>query len=78
MLAPCVGLSFPDIATKEQWPIKGQKKKKKKKKNLPHLLSCMRGTRNVREKMHVIEMIMKICAQCSTVYGLTNSDAGGI
>ena len=74
MLAPCVGLFFPDIATKEQWPIKGQKKNK----NVPHLLSCMRGTRNVREKMHVIVMIMKICAQCSTVYGLTNSDAGGI
>ena len=25
LLATCVGLSLPDIAAKEQWPVKGQK-----------------------------------------------------
>ena len=44
----------------------------------PYLLSCMRGSRNVRKNMHVIKTIMKICMQCSTVCGMKNPDTGGI
>ena len=44
----------------------------------PHLLSCMRGSRNVRKNMHIIKTIMKFCAHWSTVCGMMNSDAGGI
>ena len=44
----------------------------------PYLLSCMRGSRNVRTNMHIIRTIMKFCAHWSTVCGMTNSDAGGI
>ena len=40
----------------------------------PHLLSCMRGSRNVRKNMHIIKTIM----HWSTVCGMMNSDAGGI
>ena len=28
----------------------------------PHLLSCMRGSRNVRKNMHIIKTITKLCA----------------
>ena len=28
----------------------------------PHLLSCMRGSRNVRKNMHIIKTILKLCA----------------
>ena len=41
----------------------------------PYLLSCMRGSRNVRENRHIIKTIMK---HWSTVCGMTNFDAGGI
>ena len=46
----------------------------------PYLLSCMRGSINVRKNMHIItcKTIMKFCAHCSTVCGMTNSDAVGI
>ena len=44
----------------------------------PYLLSCMRGSRNVRKNMHIIITIMKFCAHWSTVCSVTNSDAGGI
>ena len=44
----------------------------------PYLLSCMRGSRNVRMTMHIIKTIMKFCAHWSTVSGMANSDAGGI
>ena len=37
----------------------------------------MRGTRNVRKKIHFMKMIMKFCAKWNIVYGVTNSDAGG-
>ena len=45
---------------------------------LPYLLSCMRGSRNVRTNMHIIKTIMKFCAHCNTVCGMANFDAGGI
>ena len=32
----------------------------------PYLLSCMRGSRNVRTNMHIIKTIMKFCAHWST------------
>ena len=44
----------------------------------PYLLSCMRGSRNVRMNMHIIKTITKFCAHWSTVCGMANSDAGGI
>ena len=44
----------------------------------PSLLSCMRGSRNVRKNMHIIKTIMKFCAHWNTVCGMTNSDVGGI
>ena len=44
----------------------------------PYLLSCMRGSRNVRKNMHIIKTIMKFCSHWATVCGMTNSDAGGI
>ena len=44
----------------------------------PDLLSCRRGSRNVRTNMHIIKTIMKICAHWSTVCGMANSDAGRI
>ena len=44
----------------------------------PYLLSCMRGSRNVRKNMHIIKMIMKFCAHWTTVCGVTNSDPDGI
>ena len=44
----------------------------------PYLLSCMRGSRNVRTNMHIIITIMKFCAHWSTVCGMANFDAGGI
>ena len=45
----------------------------------PYLLSCIRGSRNVRKNnMHIIKTIMKFCAHWSTVSGMMNSDAGGI
>ena len=44
----------------------------------PYLLSCMRGSRNVRKNMHIIKTIMKFCAHWATVCGMTNSVAGGI
>ena len=44
----------------------------------PYLLSCMRGSRNVRPNMHIIKTIMKFCAHWSTVCGMAYSDAGGI
>ena len=43
----------------------------------PYILSCMRGSRNVRKNRHIIKTIMKFCAHWSTVCGMTNSDAGG-
>ena len=43
----------------------------------PYLLSCMRGSKNVRKNRHIIKTIMKFCAHWSTVCGMTNSDAGG-
>ena len=33
----------------------------------PYLLSCMRGSRNIRTDMHIIKAIMKFCAHWSTV-----------
>ena len=45
---------------------------------LPYLLSCMRGSRNVRKNRHIIKTIMIFCAHWSTVCSMTNSDAGGI
>ena len=30
----------------------------------PYLLSCMRGSRNVRTNMHIIKTITKFCAHC--------------
>ena len=45
----------------------------------PYLLSCIRGSRNVRKNnMHIIKTIMKFCAHWSAISGMTNSDAGGI
>ena len=44
----------------------------------PYLLLCMRGSRNVRTNMHIIKIITKFCAHCSTVCGMANSDAGRI
>ena len=44
----------------------------------PFLLSCMRGSRNVRKNMHIIKTILKVYMHWSTVCGMTNSDAGGI
>ena len=44
----------------------------------PYLLSCVRGSRNVRTNMHIIETIMKFCTHWSTVCGMAKSDAGGI
>ena len=44
----------------------------------PYLLSYMRGSRNVRTNMHIIETIMKFCAHWSTVCSMAKSDAGGI
>ena len=44
----------------------------------PYLLSCMRGSRNIRKNVHIIETMMKFCAHWSAVCGMTNSDAGGI
>ena len=44
----------------------------------PYLLSCMKGSRTVRSNMHIIKTIMKFCAHWSTVWGMANSDAGGI
>ena len=44
----------------------------------PYLLSCMRGSRNVRTNMQIIKTITKFCAHCSTVCGMANSDAGRI
>ena len=44
----------------------------------PYLLSCMRGSRNVRTNMYIIKMIRKLCAHWSTVCGMANSDAVGI
>ena len=41
---------------------------------LPYLLSFIRGSRNVRNNMHIIKTIMKFCV----LYGMTNPDAGGI
>ena len=38
------------------------------------LLSFIRGSRNVRNNMHIIKTIMKFCV----LYGMTNPDAGGI
>ena len=43
-----------------------------------YLLSCMRGSRNVRTNMQIIKTITKFCAHCSTVCGMANSDAGRI
>ena len=34
----------------------------------PYLLSCMIGSRNVRNNMHIIKTIMKFCAKWSTVW----------
>ena len=34
----------------------------------PYLLSCMIGSRNVRKNMHIINTIMKFCANWSTVW----------
>ena len=44
----------------------------------PYLLSCMRGSRNVRKNRHIPKTMMKFCAHWNTVCGMTNSDAGGI
>ena len=44
----------------------------------PYLLSCMRGSRNVRKNMHIIITIIKFCAHWSTVCGMAKADAGGI
>ena len=44
----------------------------------PYLLSCMRGSRNVRKNMHIIKTIIKFHAHWSTFCGMTNSDADGI
>ena len=44
----------------------------------PYLLSCMRGSRNVRTNMHITKTMMKFCAHWSTVCGMAKSDAGGI
>ena len=43
----------------------------------PYLLSCVRGSRNVRTNMHIIKIITKFCAHWSTVCGMANSDAVG-
>ena len=43
----------------------------------PYLLSCMRGSINVRKNMHIIKTMMTFCAHWSTVCGMTNSDASG-
>ena len=37
----------------------------------PYLLLCMRGSINVRKNIHIIKTIMKFCAHCSTVCGMT-------
>ena len=44
----------------------------------PYLLSCMRGSRNVRTNMHIIKTIMKFCGHWTIVCGIANSDAGGV
>ena len=44
----------------------------------PYLLSCMRGSRNVRNNVHINKTMMKFCAHWSTVCEITNSDADGI
>ena len=44
----------------------------------PYLLSCMRGSNNVRTNMPIIKTIMKFCTHWSTVCGMANSDANGI
>ena len=44
----------------------------------PYLLSCMRGSRNVRKNMHIIKTVMEFCVYWSTVWGMTKSNAGGI
>ena len=45
----------------------------------PYLLSCMRGSRNVRKTiMHIIKTIKKFYAHPSTVCGIRNSDAGRV
>ena len=44
----------------------------------PYLLSCMRGSRNVRTNMHIIKTIMKFCTHRSTICGMANSEVGGI
>ena len=44
----------------------------------PYLLSCMRGSRNIRKNLHIIKMIMKFCAHWSTDCSMTISDALGI
>ena len=36
-----------------------------------YLLSCMRGSRNVRKNMHIIKTVMKLCVYGSTVCGMT-------
>ena len=43
----------------------------------PYLLSCMRGSRNVRKNRHIIKTIMKFCAHWSTVSGMTTIDTSG-
>ena len=43
----------------------------------PYLPSCMRGSRNVRNNVHINKTIMKFCGHWSTVCGITNSDADG-
>ena len=45
---------------------------------LPYLLSCMRGSRNVRKNVHIIKTVMEFCVHWSTVSGMTKSDRGGI
>ena len=37
----------------------------------PYLLSCRRGSRNVRKNMHIIKMVMEFCVYWSTVCGMT-------
>ena len=39
----------------------------------PYLLSCMRGSRNVRTNMHIIKTIIKFCKHWRTVCGMANS-----
>ena len=44
----------------------------------PYLLSCMRGSRNVRKNVHIIKTKMKICMHWNTVCDMTNLGTGGI